>query len=475
MNPSKYDVIIVGAGVAGPAMAYALSSSSNLRKAIPESSQRKKPLQILLVDSKLRKPERIVGELLQPGGVLALRRLGLERALDNIDAVRAKGYCVMRPKVPSSLGKSQNEGTFEKGSSGTQFEQVHIPYPDGNEGRSFHHGEFVSSLRACAASAPGVTLLEASVQSDLVYCPHTGRILGVRATRSSGKRVEIFLAKLTIFANGNSSFRKAVYLPATTRPPAAGAESISSPAKTLTDKNLDTKALGSFYGLVLPHPPNKSYILPMYQHGTVVLVPDAAGPILLYQVSSHDTRILIDIPKNSPHARAVPAYIKSIILPNLPTPELRESLQSLVDEAEEKEGKLKMQSAINPFFPAPPQGGCRTREGGLLLGDAWNQRHPLTGGGMTVAFWDIVTLASELISTEKELFGEGGTEPATSTNESKDTMPLDGHVLKHEEEWTIGRWDLMDDIFNRWWWRRKGYASTINILSVALYDLFGGS
>lgn len=34
-------------------------------------------------------------------------------------------------------------------------------------------------------------------------------------------------------------------------------------------------------------------------------------------------------------------------------------------------------------------------------------------------------------------------------------------------------WKEMSRILHRWHWRRKPLASTINILSVALYDLFG--
>lgn len=39
-------------------------------------------------------------------------------------------------------------------------------------------------------------------------------------------------------------------------------------------------------------------------------------------------------------------------------------------------------------MPADPQ----PRPGALLMGDAFNMRHPLTGGGMTVALSDIVVL-----------------------------------------------------------------------------------
>ena len=39
-------------------------------------------------------------------------------------------------------------------------------------------------------------------------------------------------------------------------------------------------------------------------------------------------------------------------------------------------------------MPAAP----KTTPGALLLGDAFNMRHPLTGGGMTVALSDVVVL-----------------------------------------------------------------------------------
>ena len=487
MLVSKYDVIIVGAGIAGPSMAYALSPSSKLRDAIPAtSSRRSRPLRILLIDSRLRTPDRIVGELLQPGGVLALRQLGIEKALEGIDAVRAKGYCVMRPKRSLGVdGKKKGaggQGVAAKSESACveeMFERVHIPYPGGLEGRSFHHGEFVSSLRVCAAAAPGVTLLEATVSPQLMLCPHTGRVLGVRAKSSAsggeGGEEKVFLAKLTIFATGSSTFRKAVYLPSPSSPSSDPQPRSNLPATI--PRNLDTKSLGTFYGLILPHPPSSTYILPMYQHGTVVLVPGSAGPILLYQISSSETRILIDIPKSSPYAANVQDYVKNIIRPNLPTPALRASMQALFDEADAKHGgKLPLRSMPNPFFPAPPQGRKRTREGAVLLGDAWNQRHPLTGGGMTVALWDVVTLASELIQVEKALFGDDSDGArSTSAVNGGGGGAYKGYEIVHDEEWAMGEWSVMEEIFDRWWWRRKGYAATINILSVALYDLFGGS
>lgn len=50
--------------------------------------------------------------------------------------------------------------------------------------------------------------------------------------------------------------------------------------------------------------------------------------------------------------------------------------------------KGNIKSTTNRSMPATPH----PTPGALLLGDAFNMRHPLTGGGMTVALADIVLL-----------------------------------------------------------------------------------
>jgi squalene monooxygenase len=54
------------------------------------------------------------------------------------------------------------------------------------------------------------------------------------------------------------------------------------------------------------------------------------------------------------------------------------------------------------FLLPVEQGGPHSKEGVILLGDAWNMRHPLTGGGMTVADADTVLLAP-MIAAEPNL------------------------------------------------------------------------
>lgn len=56
------EVIIVGAGVLGSAMAAVLARDGR---------------RVTVVERDMKEPDRIVGELLQPGGYRALRELGL--------------------------------------------------------------------------------------------------------------------------------------------------------------------------------------------------------------------------------------------------------------------------------------------------------------------------------------------------------------------------------------------------------------
>lgn len=140
---SEYDLIIVGAGVLGSAAARAFGGSGR---------------RVLLLERDLSEPDRIVGELLQPGGVNALKQLGLEGkmaagkgeynstegtdtptqridCIEGIDGIPCYGYAVFRNN-----------------------EIVDIPYPVEKKadkqavGKCFHHGRFIQRLREAASS-----------------------------------------------------------------------------------------------------------------------------------------------------------------------------------------------------------------------------------------------------------------------------------------------------------------------------------
>ncbi|KAL5492680.1 ERG1 [Sanghuangporus weigelae] len=368
---NSYDVIIVGGGVAGCALAYGLATIT--------SKARPKQLRIGLIERSFAEPDRIVGELLQPGGCNALRKLGLGDCLEGIDAAAVRGYCVV------------NDG-----------KQVHIPYPNGQEGRAFHHGKFIMALRKKALAAPGVEGIEATVTS-LLTADGEHRVYGVCATRknSGTETKENFYAPLTFVVDGCfSNFR----------------------AEVLSEAFEKPVTRSYFVGAIL-----KDVKLPIDKHGTVALV-RGSGPVLLYQIAEHDTRILIDV------KAPLPSDLKQFVLDRV-LPELPESVQPALVDALNRERLRRMP---NSFLPPIEQGGEQSKEGAILVGDSWNMRHPLTGGGMTVAFNDIVIL-TDLLRT----------------------------VPNFED------WACVSQILHAWHWSRKPLGSTINILSIALYDLFG--
>ncbi|KAF5345161.1 hypothetical protein D9758_009649 [Tetrapyrgos nigripes] len=387
---NQFDVLIVGAGVVGCSLAHALSTL-----------KRKTPLRIALLERSMDEPDRIVGELLQPGGVMALKSLGLEHTLENIDAIPVDGYCV----VDSPKSKS-----------------VQIPYPNGHQGRSFHHGKFIMNLRRAASKAKGVQVIEATV-TDLLrdQASNSNRVIGVSAIRKErtegampvgssemdNDKKESFFADLVVIADGCfSNFRTQVMGQRACKPV--------------------TKSY--FVGVVL-----EDASLPYKHHGTVVLT-KSAGPVLLYQIGTHDTRMLVDI--QAPLPSDLKSHIAEKIIPQLPS--------SLHIPAMEAIKKDRLRRMPNSFLPPIQQGHHRSNADNdapksvFLLGDAWNMRHPLTGGGMTVAFNDVVVL--------RDLFED--------VRDFKD-------------------WDGIQSVLHRWHWKRKPLSSTVNILSVALYDLFG--
>jgi len=129
MKVEEPDVVIVGAGILGCSLAATLAKQGR---------------SIVLFERDMSEPDRIVGELLQPGGVKALTELGLRDCLEGIDAIREFGYqCIYRD------------------------EKVMIPYlqrdESSNEGRSFHHGRFVMNLRKAAKKQHGYTTLRGGV------------------------------------------------------------------------------------------------------------------------------------------------------------------------------------------------------------------------------------------------------------------------------------------------------------------------
>ncbi|GLU20166.1 hypothetical protein SLE2022_363780 [Rubroshorea leprosula] len=357
------DVIIVGAGVAGAALAHTLGKEGR---------------RVHVIERDLTEPDRIVGELLQPGGYLKLIELGLEDCVEGIDAQRVLGYALIKD------GKNTK-----------------LPYPLENlhsdvAGRSFHNGRFIQRLREKAATLPNVQLEHGTVTSLL---EENGTIKGVHYKTKDGQERRAY-APLTIVCDG----------------------CFSNLRRSLCNPKVDVPSC--FVGLIL-----EDCELPFANHGHVILADPS--PILFYPISSTEVRCLVDVPGQKIPSIAngeMANFLKTRVAPQVP-PELHAAFISAIN-------KGNIRSMPNRSMPADPH----PTPGALLMGDAFNMRHPLTGGGMTVALSDIVVLR-DLLRPLRDL---------------NDAASLSKYL---ESFYTL----------------RKPVASTINTLAGALYKVFSSS
>ncbi|KAG0096239.1 Squalene epoxidase [Podila epicladia] len=315
---SSFDIIVVGAGVLGSAFATTFGKQGK---------------RVLLLERDLAEPDRIVGELLQPGGVKALKELGLADCLEGIDAIPTYGYGVINGA-----------------------EHVHIPYLDDPEtgkkyqGRSFHHGRFIQNLRTAASQAPNVTIVEATV-NDVVHDSDGVRVVGVtctpkkNSTAASAPAAVSYSAPLTVIADGCfSKFRK---------------QFIQKPVETTSH----------FVGFVM-----KDVQLPFPNHGHVILA--QPSPILMYQISARDTRILVDVPGKLPSASsgALRSYLEKVVYPQLP-PTVQEPFMTALETE-------RLRSMPNSFLPP----STSSELGDMLTGEVTNDQEE-TMVQMELFFW----------------------------------------------------------------------------------------
>lgn len=382
------EIVVVGAGVLGCAAAFAFASQGR---------------SVLLLERWMKEPDRIVGELLQPGGVASLRKLGLGECLEGIDSIPCAGYTIMYngEEVVISYPALDENGQVPHAWSGAG--------KDGKRemGRAFHHGRFISNLRKACLRHENITVVETEVIRT-VRGEHKDQILGVEARttdkQTGQKKVEYFFGALTVIADGYASkFRKDVV----TRAPVVKSK---------------------FYALELID-------CPLLKPGHALVVIGNAFPVLLYQIGTHETRALFDVPADIPEASAAAGGVRNYIInhaiPALPAQVRPAAIKALED------GKIP-KSMPNSWLPASRQ----SVKGMVLLGDALNMRHPLTGGGMTVALNDVLVV-SDLLSPQR--------------------------VPNLEDAAAVQR--AMDEHY----WRRKNLTGIINVLAQALYALFAAN
>lgn len=313
----NYDVLIVGAGIAGSAMAANLAKLGK---------------RIVVVERDLSERDVIIGELLQPGGVLKLQEMGFTNFINNIDAQAVYGYDIIY------------EG-----------QDYVIPYPTNTGepcGYGFRNGAFLQNMRRHILEQQDVTVIEGSV-TELIEKNNV--IIGARYIRKKGDKIQELYASLTVVTDGPLSSLR---------------EILSTP---------NNKLNGYFMGLLL-----KNCEMPYANHGHLIM--GDHPPIVVYPVTSNEWRILIDFKGERPPrtGKVFRQYLKETFCEALPACARKSFLEAL------EEGKIK--TFPNHRLPAKPV----LKAGGVILGDALNMRHPLTGGGMTAAFNDVLRLIDNL-------------------------------------------------------------------------------
>ncbi|KAG8645780.1 hypothetical protein MANES_10G091832v8 [Manihot esculenta] len=356
-NSISTDVIIVGAGIAGSALAYTLGKDGR---------------RVHVIERDLTLPDRIIGELLQPGGYLKLIELGLE-------------------------GES------------TKLSYPLLSLDEDVAGRSFHNGRFIQKMLEKAASLP-----------------NTWDNKGLQYKTKAGQELSA-CAPLTIVCDG----------------------CFSNLRPFLCNPKVDIPSC--FVALIL-----ENCKLPYPNHGHVILA--EPSPILFYRISSSEIRCLVDIPGQKLLSISNEEGRKG-------APMEKDARGKLTHQR--VEGDAEVVAAREPHahdFLASELGGLASNGlaillvnirtmpnrsmstapyptlGGLLLGNAFNMRHPLIGGGMTITLSDIVVLRNLL-------------------------RPL--HDLS-------GAHSLFN-YFESFYTLHKTMASTINTLARALYKVFSAS
>ncbi len=361
-HASTYDLVIAGAGVAGAALAAFLGRHG---------------IKIALVEKDWREQERIVGELLQPGGVQQLAALGLENTLEGFDAQEVCGYSIFNhgKNITVAYPKSANKYAFT--------------------GRGFRNGKFLQRLREAARAQASVTCFEAEAKA---LVKTDGRITGLKIQQKAMEETLTLSAQLTVVCDGIfSAFRTEI-------------------------ADVQKEVSGYFLGLVLEDCP-----LPFPHHGHVFT--GSTSPFLAYPITGSEVRMLIDFPGSEAPRRgeALQQHLLQNILPQLPQTMHQSFMQAVA--------KQQFKSMPNHYMPAKP----KPSEGAVLIGDALNMRHPLTGGGMTVALTDVYLLGTKL---------------------------LDYFNHKVKSEFLITR------AVNEFYATRHEKDATVNILANALYKVF---
>lgn len=339
----KYEIIVVGAGISGPAVATGFARQGR---------------RVLLVERDWNESNGIAGDVLQPGGVRALKSLGMGQAINHIDGSPYKDVefrCgTERVKVPMPLKKDLPpletlDSCVYKGNDKVlddeNFDAKDFEESEHEKGIMFKHGRLVMNLRKIAKTESNVTTLQGLV-TKLVM--DGAEVRGVVVKTSDGKLIQ-YDADLTIVCDGKySRLRKA--LPG--------------------HQDFEPQAILKVFRLLDVHLIEKETC-----H---ILFNEKMSPVIIYPSKPTEITCICclkprEIPDN------LDEYFRSEVANNIPV-ELQKAFRvALVDGSKTlTEKKWRSQRITTP--------------GVQILGDALNKRDTLGGLGMTMAFCEVVLI-----------------------------------------------------------------------------------
>ncbi|NVB40002.1 FAD-dependent monooxygenase [Pseudenhygromyxa sp. WMMC2535] len=329
----RYDVIIVGAGVAGCAAAQALSRADQRNRR-----------SILVVDLHKQVSPRFSGEYIHPRGAEILDDLGFYNRLIAEGAVDVDGFVVMEDaEVDDPVVLDYKSIVGER-----------------PQGISVHHKTIVKVMRRTMMEREQVTMRAGWRVTDLIRDElDDERVVGV-VIRDPAGRLREARCDLLIAADGKAStVRKLAGIP---------------------DRR---HTLGFTAGLEVS---DAAVAHPL--HATVYL--GGPGPMLCYPIAregeSMRYRLTFDLPHTLPaKGRALSEYLLDAFVPYLPT-ELSEQVSAALNGLSRP---VEMAPTVN--LPAPPA----TAPGLVLIGDAAGCSHPITASGMTMGLLDAKYLGRE--------------------------------------------------------------------------------
>ncbi|XP_072043897.1 squalene monooxygenase-like [Amphiura filiformis] len=308
---SDPDIIVVGGGILGATFAARLGMDGK---------------RVVMIERDMGTPETFRGEILLPGGRVALEKLGMKDIFNDVD------------------GNELTRVAFYDIELGGQPEPAIYNHPAPGS-LAMRHGSIVNALRKKALAQKSVTVIEAVVK-ELIK--ENGRVVGVKYHEKGKEEILEKRAPLVVVGDGHYSKLSKEFC--------------------INNSEVSDSCVIAFF--------LKNYI---YQNNTHVIENSFGQPnaqVSVYNLNERDTRCMIWV--DGPTPANAKKYCEENVAPYVIDHMKKYFIETLNDNPRISVVRCKRMAANFDITP-----------GVLVLGDAFNARHPIAASGMMVACQDI--------------------------------------------------------------------------------------